>query len=344
MSDQDKNERITFDQIRFESDWDYKSPTGSFEYISGAIPERLVYSKIKGKILKKEMENLIPIFRSVYSYAGIQDSTFLRIVDYSEVKKAPLLARRKYAEVLNTVNKEFNSYPCVTYICGASAWLRSALMIMRSFVKQKFVFVDSVEEAFTEINQGNGSSEFKNDNIVVNKSDILEIIDLAGNLLLNEDDSQKSLAVSDKNPLKEIGSLLDLVNYDLQNMRQRNKEDQKAINLSEEKFRKVADNSPDFVFITDPDGRFRYANQAALNLFGYSSDELLNMSIHDLIREDHLESYKNSISEAEKNRCLLSDLCFVTKDRNNINVSLYSVILLDNSIYGTCRDISGKEK
>ncbi|MEI7431096.1 MAG: PAS domain-containing protein, partial [Betaproteobacteria bacterium] len=43
--------------------------------------------------------------------------------------------------------------------------------------------------------------------------------------------------------------------------------------------RKILDGAEDAIFIADQWGRYQYLNQAALRLFGYSSEELLSMSI-----------------------------------------------------------------
>src|SRR6185369_1145402 len=47
-------------------------------------------------------------------------------------------------------------------------------------------------------------------------------------------------------------------------------------------FRRMADMSSEAFYLTDTDGRFRYVNERAVTLTGYSRDELLGMTFFDL--------------------------------------------------------------
>ena len=60
------------------------------------------------------------------------------------------------------------------------------------------------------------------------------------------------------------------------------KHSEKALRESEEKFRTIYEASPVAIVEVAEDGRFLSCNPAALNLFGYSEDELLEMNIADL--------------------------------------------------------------
>ncbi len=57
---------------------------------------------------------------------------------------------------------------------------------------------------------------------------------------------------------------------------------EKALRDSEDKFRTIYEASPVAIVEVAKDGRFLSCNHAALNLFGYSEDELLGMKIEDL--------------------------------------------------------------
>jgi len=69
-----------------------------------------------------------------------------------------------------------------------------------------------------------------------------------------------------------------------------------ALRKSEEKYRSYIDNAPDGVFVADETGKYVEVNEAACRLTGYSKDELLNMSISDLLtkesREDGLTHFR----------------------------------------------------
>jgi len=52
---------------------------------------------------------------------------------------------------------------------------------------------------------------------------------------------------------------------------------------SEEKYRSYVDNAPDGIFITDEEGNYLEVNEAACWITGYSREELLSMSIPDIM-------------------------------------------------------------
>ncbi|MBN1755787.1 response regulator [bacterium] len=64
----------------------------------------------------------------------------------------------------------------------------------------------------------------------------------------------------------------------------KNKVDQK-LRHSEEKYRTLVENAFDAIFSFDGEGQIIFWNQAAVNMFGYSPEEIKTQSIHKLIRE-----------------------------------------------------------
>jgi PAS domain S-box-containing protein len=62
-----------------------------------------------------------------------------------------------------------------------------------------------------------------------------------------------------------------------------------ALKKSEEKYRSYIDNAPDGVFVTDETGRYIEVNDAACRMTGYSAEELLELSISDILSEESLE-------------------------------------------------------
>jgi PAS domain S-box-containing protein len=84
---------------------------------------------------------------------------------------------------------------------------------------------------------------------------------------------------------------------------------EKALRQSEEKFRSYIDNAPDGVFVIDDTGRYIDVNEAACKMSGYSSCELLKMSIRDLLSEESvdegLHQFRKLIQESASNANLL---------------------------------------
>lgn len=64
----------------------------------------------------------------------------------------------------------------------------------------------------------------------------------------------------------------------------------------EERYRALFERSQDCVFLTDLEGRFLDANHAALELFGYSRDELPSITLETLLGVDELQGARASIN------------------------------------------------
>jgi len=62
-----------------------------------------------------------------------------------------------------------------------------------------------------------------------------------------------------------------------------------ALKKSEERYRSYIDNAPDGVFVTNEKGKYVEVNIATCNLTGYSKDDLLKMSVADILPEESLK-------------------------------------------------------
>lgn len=67
----------------------------------------------------------------------------------------------------------------------------------------------------------------------------------------------------------------------------------------EQKYRTLFENSKDALFITDSNYRFQEVNHETLNLFGYSQEEILGLTLSDLFY--YPEEYKNFINSLDSN-------------------------------------------
>jgi len=71
---------------------------------------------------------------------------------------------------------------------------------------------------------------------------------------------------------------------------------EESLQASELKFRSYIDNAPDAVLIVDENDRYLEVNYSAIRITGYSEDELLSMSIYDLLPQ---ESVGNALSKTQ---------------------------------------------
>jgi len=75
-------------------------------------------------------------------------------------------------------------------------------------------------------------------------------------------------------------------------------ESQAALRESEEKYRTLVEGSHDAIFIHS-DGKFRFVNDRVAEVTGYDPEELLEMSIWDLVHEDDRERVREFVARRE---------------------------------------------
>ncbi|MDF1550775.1 MAG: PAS domain S-box protein, partial [Bacteroidales bacterium] len=99
---------------------------------------------------------------------------------------------------------------------------------------------------------------------------------------------------------------------------------ERELKKSEEKFRKLFENHSAIHLLIDPDtGRIENANQAAVDFYGWTIDELKNMRIHDINTLGHDEIEKR-IQIARKSNNLFFEFKHRTASRNIRDVEVFS--------------------
>jgi len=100
---------------------------------------------------------------------------------------------------------------------------------------------------------------------------------------------------------------------------------------SEEKFRTFVDTASDFMFIADKNGIFTDANEAMIGTLVFSRDELIGMSIPQILTKESLENdFKPNWEKFVKNGKISIDATFATKDGKEIYGELKAVAIYDS--------------
>lgn len=118
----------------------------------------------------------------------------------------------------------------------------------------------------------------------------------------------------------------------------------KQIIESEEKFRTITENSADAIFITDKEGRYIYVNNQAVDLLGYSKEELLTFTLADISPKNRIEEYFKIFKQLFTIGNSYSEIELVKKDGSYAETDLNAVLLPNGWIYGSCRDISERKQ
>ena len=117
-----------------------------------------------------------------------------------------------------------------------------------------------------------------------------------------------------------------------------------ALRQSEEKFRSYIDHAPEGVFVVDETGRYMDVNNAACTMSGYSENELLKMSISDLLAEESFEIGLALFNELIQNGKSKADLLIKHKDGSIRWWSLDAVKLTESKFLGFSKDITERKQ
>ena len=112
---------------------------------------------------------------------------------------------------------------------------------------------------------------------------------------------------------------------------------------SEAKFRSYIDNSPDGVFVADKNGCYVEVNRAASAITGYSEEELLRMSLPDLLPQESLEIALSHFQILKESGSSSSEFEFLHKTGNKRWWSVDAVKLSENRCLGFAKDITHRK-
>lgn len=117
-----------------------------------------------------------------------------------------------------------------------------------------------------------------------------------------------------------------------------------ALRESETKQRMLLDNAADAVFVASKDERWIYVNDLALSMLGFTRDELIGTTIYDLLPIEYRESAQLVFSQNLKaNKMIRREIQLLKKNGEYVPVEMNAALLPDDSIYGSCRDITERK-
>jgi PAS domain S-box-containing protein len=130
----------------------------------------------------------------------------------------------------------------------------------------------------------------------------------------------------------------------------RRRQTEEALGESEERYRALFDRSLDCVFISDFEGSFMDANQAALDLLGYRRQDIPTLNFASLLPEDQFSSAFQVIEEVKSSgfQKNLSEYRLRRKDAEFVFVETQAALLYRKgkpiAIQGIARDITERKR
>jgi two-component system sensor histidine kinase UhpB len=121
------------------------------------------------------------------------------------------------------------------------------------------------------------------------------------------------------------------------------KEANAALIKSEMKYRSYIDNAPDGVFVANETGKYIEVNESASRITGYSKDELLKMSIPDMLPEESIQEGLNHFRTTAINGFSKDDLLFKHKNGTKRWWTVESAKLSETRYLGFTKDITERK-
>ena len=123
----------------------------------------------------------------------------------------------------------------------------------------------------------------------------------------------------------------------------------KALQESERRYREFFDNAKDAFYIHDLNGRYTLVNQAGEQLVGYTTDEILRMSIFDIVAEDQISCIRENMRKKMADHApTMYEVEIIRKDGRKLPVEVNSRLIFAHGVpvgvQGTARDISDRRR
>jgi two-component system sporulation sensor kinase A len=117
-----------------------------------------------------------------------------------------------------------------------------------------------------------------------------------------------------------------------------------AVIESEERLKIYLESTPVAVFVANPEGKYLFVNEGASRLLQYSKEELLSMSIPQVLYEDYLSLGLLEFSLVKQTGKSRSELCLKRKDGSPVYVILTATKMPDGNFIANCEDITERKE
>lgn len=141
-------------------------------------------------------------------------------------------------------------------------------------------------------------------------------------------------------PMWQAGAAPDFHIAIVQDITARKKFEQ-TIQEREEQYRALIEQASDGIFLANQDGHYLDANSAGCELLGYSREEILRLTIHDVIKASPEEPLR--LDELRNGETLLTEREMIRKDGSLVSVEINTKQFPDGRYQGIVRDITARK-
>ena len=113
---------------------------------------------------------------------------------------------------------------------------------------------------------------------------------------------------------------------------------------SEERYRTLIEQASDGIFISDLSGRYIDVNSNGIRLSGYSKEELMTMTIYDLLEPEDAISNPVRINELMLGKVVINERKMRRKNGEIFDVEISAKLLADGRFLGIVRDITARKR
>jgi PAS domain S-box-containing protein/putative nucleotidyltransferase with HDIG domain len=117
-----------------------------------------------------------------------------------------------------------------------------------------------------------------------------------------------------------------------------------ALEESERRYGMLIEQASDGIFVADPQGRFLDANYRGCEMLGLTREELLRLTLADLIPAEDLVSKPIRFDELRAGKSLVSERRLRRKDSTLLQVEISAKMLPDGRLQGIVRDITERKR
>ncbi len=130
---------------------------------------------------------------------------------------------------------------------------------------------------------------------------------------------------------------------ELEASEEQGKQAEEALRESEERYRTLVESAPEGIFVTNAAGSYIEVNAAACAMTGYSRDELLKMSVQQLVSPNTSPESRGTFGRVVEAGRGEADIVLRHKSGTDVHVALKAVVLDADRIIAFCPDITERK-